>query len=154
VRIFQKDGRGSEAFICEDWGGYTAVDDKMKLYLGLARDVQVTRTIAANDRRDVTGNLYHREVTLAFEIKNFKNEPVTLDITEDLRHLRDQLCGRKDHEPEWEIIRAQTTLPRERIEQVDSHTVEFHIPLPAAPKGDADIQPLTFNVTLALRNEW
>jgi len=41
VRIFQKDGHGGEAFTGEDWGKFTPIDDEMKLYLGLARDVKL-----------------------------------------------------------------------------------------------------------------
>jgi len=48
VGIFQKDGRGGEAFIGEDWGAFTPIDDEMKLYLGLARDVVVRRKVLSN----------------------------------------------------------------------------------------------------------
>ena len=36
VRIFQDDGRGSTAFIGEDWGKFTPLDDEMRLYVGTA----------------------------------------------------------------------------------------------------------------------
>ena len=45
VRIFQDDGKGTTAFLGEDWGKYTPLEDEMKLYLGLAQDVAVVRTI-------------------------------------------------------------------------------------------------------------
>ena len=40
VRIFQDDGRGTQAFLGEDWGGFTPRDDEMKLFLGQSKDGQ------------------------------------------------------------------------------------------------------------------
>jgi hypothetical protein len=39
ARIFQDDGKGGSAFLGEDHGKFTAPDDELKLYLGLARDI-------------------------------------------------------------------------------------------------------------------
>ncbi len=50
VRIFQDDGRGTTAFMGEDWGNYTPLDDEMRLYIGTAQDVVVVRTIEKNER--------------------------------------------------------------------------------------------------------
>jgi len=154
VRIFQKDGRGGEAFIGEDWGAFTPVDDEMKLYLGLARDVVVRRKVARNDRHNVHGNLYHQEVVLEYEIENFKNSPLVLDINEDMNRLRDSLCGHKDHDAQWEIVRQGTSIGQAQIEREDSRTVRFHIPLDAAPEGEAEVEPVKVTVHLFLRNEW
>jgi hypothetical protein len=126
----------------------------MKLYLGLARDIQVKRKIARSDRQPVQGDLYHRDVVLEYEIRNFKKDAVTLDITEDMNRLRDELDGHKDREAEWQIVRSETTLPDNEIERKDSHTVFFHIPLKKAPEGDAEVDPLTVKVHFQLRNEW
>ena len=35
VRIFQEDGHGGTAFIGEDWGKFTPLDDEMRLYVGV-----------------------------------------------------------------------------------------------------------------------
>lgn len=75
VRIFQKDGRGGEAFLGEDWGRFTPVDDEMKLYLGLARDVVVKRKITQNLTHVVKHNLYDQEVTLEYSIENLDRRP-------------------------------------------------------------------------------
>ncbi len=154
VRIFQKDGHGGEAFTGEDWGKFTPIDDEMKLYLGLARDVQVKRQIAVNRRGPVNGNLFHQEVVIRYEVQNFKPDALTLDIQEDMNRLRDELCGGKDHDAEWEIVQEGTTLPQAQIERKDSRTAIFHMPLVAAPKGEAKVAPVTATVHLFLRNEW
>ena len=154
ARIFQEDGRGGEAFIGEDWGAFTPVDDEMKLYLGLARDVVVKRKLSKNDRIQTDGNLFDQDVVIEYSIENFKNAPVTLDIAEDVNRLRDELCGQKSHGAEWQIASDGTTLPSASIERKDSNTVEFHVPLEAAPKGDAKVKPLVVTVHLRLKNEW
>jgi len=154
VRIFQKDGRGGEAFIGEDWGQFTPIDDEMELYLGLARDVVVKRKISQNLRERVQHNLHHQDVVLQYTIENFKTDPVVLDIREDVWRLRDELCGGKDRAPELEIVREGTSLGADQIERKDSRTVEFHIPLEAAPKGEGKVEPLVATVHLYLRNEW
>ena len=58
VRIFQEDGHGGTAFLGEDWGKFTPLDDEMRLYVGVAQDVVVKRTIDKNDQRRIAGNLY------------------------------------------------------------------------------------------------
>lgn len=154
VRIFQKDGRGGEAFIGEDWGKFTPIDDEMELYLGLARDIVVKRKVTKNIRHRVQGNLFHQELTLQYEIENFKTEPVVLDISEDMNRLRDALCGRKDHNAEWEIVRKGTSLAEKQTERKDARTLELHIPLKAAPEGQPKVRPVVVTVHLFLRNEW
>jgi hypothetical protein len=154
VRIFQKDSRGGEAFIGEDWGAFTPIDDEMKLYLGLARDVVVKRRIAENRRHAVHGNLFHQEVVLEYEIENFKNDDLTLDVVEDINNLRNQLCGGKDHDAQWEIADDGTTVGVDSREIKDSQTLILHLPLDGAPEGDAKVEKTTVRVHLWLRNEW
>jgi len=154
VRIFQKDGRGGEAFIGEDWGEFTPIDDEMKLYLGLARDVVVKRTIEENVRHKVEGDLFHQEVVLKYTIENFKKDAVVLDLVEDMNQLRDALCGHKDRDAQWEVVQKGTSLPQKQIERKDARTMELHIPLKSAPKGEAKVEPVVATVHLFLRNEW
>ena len=153
VRIFQKDGRGGEAFTGEDWGKFTPIDDEMKLYLGLARDVKVERTVKSNKRHPVHGNRYHQEVVLQYKVQNFKKDPCVLDIEEDLNALRNEFCGNKDHDAQWEL--AEQTTDKGKVERKSAQNVELHIPLPAAPK-EADKKPeeIIFLLHLWFRNEW
>ena len=84
MRIFIQDGHGGEAFLGEDWAGLTPIDGELRLYLGEARDVVCTRTVQQNTRHPVHGNLFHQEIRLKYEVENFKDKPVTLDITEQI----------------------------------------------------------------------
>jgi len=154
VRIFQKDGHGGEAFIGEDWGRFTPIDDEMKLYLGLARDAVVNRKIAKNVRHRVNGSLFNQELVIQYTIENFKSSDLVLDIVEDMNRLRDQFCGRKNHDAEWELLRAGTSPPGNRTERKDSTTLECHIPLAAAPKGDGKVEPVVVTLHIMLKNEW
>ena len=63
VRIFQEDGHGSTAFLGEDWGKFTPLDDEMRLFVGTAQDIVVRRTIEKNEQHRVAGNLYNIEVS-------------------------------------------------------------------------------------------
>lgn len=154
VRIFQKDGRGTDAFIGEDWGVFTPLDAKMKLYLGLARDVVVRRKVTRNKRNPVRGNLYNQELIVEYQIENFKTTPVVLDVHEDMKKLRDRFCGRKGREPQWQILVDGTTLPQRRIERISSRRVDYHIPLAAAPKGEGKVEKVKVAVHVLLKNEW
>ena len=153
VRIFLKDGRGGEAFTGEDWGKFTSIDDEMKLYLGLARDIKVERTVKLNKRHPVHGNLYHQEVVLQYKMQNFKKDACVLDIEEDLNALRNEFCGKKNRDAQWEL--AEQTTDKGKVERKSARNVELHIPLPAAPK-EADKKPeeVIFLVHLWFRNEW
>jgi len=153
VRIFQQDGKGGEAFLGEDWGRFTPIDDEMKLFLGLARDVKVERTVRRNRRHPVYGNRYHQEVVLEYTVQNFKDKPCRLDIEEDLRALRDEFCGRKGHEVQWEIG-SETTNPKQ-VERKSARNLEIHVPLPARPQeADAKPKEVVFRLHLWFRNEW
>jgi hypothetical protein len=153
VRIFQKDGRGGEAFTGEDWGKFTPIDDEMKLYLGLARDVKVERTVKSNQNHSVHGNLYHQEVIVQYKMQNFKKDACVLDIEEDMNELRNEFCGGKDHEAQWEM--ADQTTDKGKVERKSAQKVEIHVPLAAGPK-EADKKPdeVLFLLHVWFRNEW
>ena len=89
VRIFiegaGENAQASTAFLGEDWGKFTPKDDEMRLYLGVAQDIVVKRTIEKNELKRVTGNLFNYDVVVKYEIENFKKQPVTLDVVENLR---------------------------------------------------------------------
>jgi hypothetical protein len=155
VRIFLKDSKvpPNEAFLGEDWGQFTPIDDEMKLYLGLARDIRVERAVAKNERTDIHGNLFNREVVVRYKMQNFKKDACLLDIEEDMNALRDEFCGQKDHEAQWELL-AQTT-DKSKVERKSAQKVEIHVPLAAGPK-EADKKPeeVTFLLHVLFRNEW
>ena len=155
VRIFQKDAHGGEAFIGEDWGKFTPIDDEMKLYLGLARDIEVKRKMARNVRQETILTVFDQDVVIEYTVKNFKKSAVTLDITEDMNRLRDEVCIQRPHDAEWQVVPEGTSLPAAAIERKDSRTLELHVALPAAdPDGKAVVAATTVTVHLSLKNEW
>ncbi|MBM4017909.1 MAG: DUF4139 domain-containing protein [Planctomycetes bacterium] len=156
VRIFLKDKAvpPNEAFLGEDWGQFTPIDDEMKLFLGLARDVKIERTVKKNERQPIHGNLFNQEVIVQYKMQNFKKEACTLDIEEDMNELRNEFCGgQKDREASWELL-GQTT-DKTKVERKSAQKVEIHIALPAGPK-EADKKPdeVIFLLHVLFKNEW
>ena len=82
------------AFLGEDWGKFTPMDDEMRLYLGVAQDIVVKRTIDKNEAQPRRRQpVRPRSRSCKYEIENFKDQPVTLDIVENLRHIRNEVRG-------------------------------------------------------------
>ncbi len=152
VRIFQKDSAGTTAFTGEDWGRFTPIDDKMKLYLGTAQDVVVKRTIERRDRTKVGGNLSHYDVVVKYEIENFKDTPVTLDLAEQIENLRSEAGFNSGRPAEW-VIGNQTTFAGKPDPQESSqHRVLFHAELP--PRQGDKAKKITHKLHLTFRNQF
>jgi hypothetical protein len=153
ARIFQDDGKDGVAFVGEDWAPFTPCDDKMRLYLGLARDIVVIRTIDRNEQERRGGNLYNRDVIIKYEIENFKDTPAVLDVSESLRHIRNEAQGDSGRDVDWEL--GDETTYRETIDQERStfDKVIFQIPLePRAEDGSA--KKVIHKLHVRIRNEW
>lgn len=152
ARIFQEDGRGTEAFLGEDWAAFTPRDDKLRLFLGVAKDIVVIRTIEKNERKPVVGKVANFEITVKYEIENFKDQPITLDIVENLPALRSELIGNPGRPVEWELG-ANGSLKELDSKESTADKAVFHVNLP--PRGDdqkALKQTHTFHVII--KNEW
>jgi hypothetical protein len=158
VRIFIE-GKGenkdsSTAFLGEDWGNFTAIDDEMKLYLGVAQDIVVKRTIDKNENNRITGNLSNQEVVIKYEIENFKDQPVTLDVVENLRHIRREARGGdNDRDVDWELGKDTTFDGGPDKEKSTSEQVMFHVKLPARDK-DCKAEKIVQKFHVILKNEW
>ncbi len=142
-------------FLGEDWGRFTPIDDEMLLYLGMAQDVVVKRTIATNIRQRVAGNLHHHTVVLKYEIENFKDQPVILDIRESLPHLRRELpnLGDTGRDVEWELLPATDIDGGLDRDKSSSTELLFHQPLPPR-QADDKADKVIRHLHLRLRNEW
>jgi len=153
ARIFQDDGKGGEAFVGEDWGKFTPMDDEMKLYLGVAKDIVVKRVIARNDRKVLAGNLANQDVVIQYEIENFKDSAVTLDVIELASAVRNETRGDTKRDVEWELG-SETTLPGGLdAEKSTFDKLVFHVPLkPRAADGTAE--KLVLKLHLVIKNEW
>jgi len=153
VRIFQEDGRGSTAFIGEDWGKFTPLDDEMRLYLGVAQDIVVKRTVETNTVRRVAGNLYERDVVIKYEIENFKDKPLTLDVAESVAWIRNEVHGDTLRDVEWEMGDQTTFKDGADDEKSTYEEVVFHADLPARdPAGKAE--KIVHKFHLKIQHEW
>jgi hypothetical protein len=152
ARIFLDDGKGGEAFLGEDWVGTTALDRELRLYLGEARDVVGTRTIERNERRPVEGNLFHQEIRVRYEIENFKDKAVTLDVVEQLNRLAAEYGARVSGDVEWELLEGTT--PGLRL-ATDGGTAlpVLSVDLPPRPK-EGEVEKRVVILHVLLKNLW
>lgn len=154
VRIFiDGGGEGGTAFLGEDWGRFTPIDDEMKLYLGVAQDVVVKRTIEKNERKPVSGNVFNQEVILKYEVENFKDQAVTLDLVENLRHVRNEVRGDPGRDVEWELLKETTFAGGLDKERSTFDQVTFHAALPARAK-DGKAEKIMHKLHVLIKNEW
>jgi hypothetical protein len=154
VRIFIEDGHGGEAFLGEDVAGLTPLDGEMRLYLGEARDVICTRTIADNRRHPVQGNLFHQELWVKYEVENYKEKPVTLDIVEQLNRLAREYGADPHGDVEWTL--GDGTSPGVRLSTSRGGALPvLSIDLPPAPKGaSGKVEKRTYVFHVLLKNLW
>lgn len=157
VRIFIAGGgddpQAGTAFLGEDWGKFTPRDDEMRLYLGVAQDVVVKRTIEKNETRRVSGNLYDQELIVKYEIENFKKKPVRLDLVENLRHLRSEVRADSGRDVEWELGKETTFQDGPDHERSTAEQLTFHAELPAVGY-DGKAEKVVHKLHITLKNEW
>jgi hypothetical protein len=153
VRIFQDDGHGSTAFIGEDWGKFTPLDDEMRLYVGTAQDIVVIRTIDKNEQKRVAGNLYNREVIVKYEIENFKDKAVTLDVSESIRAIRAEIGADTGRDVEWSLGPETTFEGGLDKEKSTYDQAVLHASLPARG-ADAKAKKIVHKLHVIIKNEW
>jgi hypothetical protein len=153
VRIFQQDGKGSTAFLGEDWGKFTPIDDKMRLYVGTAQDIVVVRTIEMNERHRVAGNLFDIEVIIKYEMENFKDSAVTLDIAESLQHVRNEVWKNTGRDVEWKLGDQTTFEGKPDPEYSTFDKKVFHAELPARG-ADTKATKIVHKLHFFIKNEW
>jgi hypothetical protein len=153
ARIFQQDGRGGVAFLGEDWAAFTPRDDELRLYLGVAQDIVVKRTIDKREETRKTGNLRDYDVVVRYEVENFKDAVAPLDIVESMSALRAEILGNTGRDVEWELVGNGSLNGRVDRERTDADEVVTRVVLP--PRGAdqlADKQVFTLHVRI--KNEW
>lgn len=155
ARIFIEGAGNNQAttFLGEDWGHFTPIDDQMRLYLGVAQDVSVKRTIDRNERKRVAGNLFDQTVTIRYEIENFKDSPVSLDVVESMRHLRNEVHGETGRDVQWELGNDTTFANGPDKEHSTFDRLMFHVNLPARA-ADGKAEKIVQKLQVVLRNEW
>jgi len=155
IRIFIEgtDKDKATTFLGEDWGHFTPIDDEMRLYLGVAQDIVVKRTIEKNENQRIAGNLSNQIVVIKYEIENFKDQAVTLDLVEMTRQIRNEVRGDTGRDVEWELNKDTTFEGGPDKEKSTFDKLVFHVKLPARGadgKAEKSIQKLS----LTIKNEW
>jgi hypothetical protein len=153
VRIFIEDGRGGEAFLGEDLADLTPLDGAMRLFLGEARDVVCTRTVALNRRQPVRGKLFHQEVQLRYEVENYKDKAVRLDLVESLNRLAQEYGAPVPGDVEWE--QGPATSPELKLSfERGGATPVLHVDLPPRPGDGRAVEKRTVVLHVILKNLW
>ncbi len=125
----------------------------MRLYVGVAQDIVVRRTIDRNDVQRIAGNLYNRDVVVKFEIENFKDKPAVLDISENVRAIRNEVAGDNGRDVQWELGKSTTFEGKPDKEKSTFEKLVFHVPLkPRAADGKAE--KVVQKLHLVIKNEW
>ncbi len=153
VRIFQEDAHGSTAFLGEDWGKFTPLDDEMRLYVGTAQDIVVQRTIEKNEQHQVAGNLHDIEVIVKYEIENFKDQAATLDVAESLRQIRGEVYRDAGRDVQWELGSETTFAGGPDAEKSTFDKQIFHVDLPARG-ADTKATKIVHKLHLIIKSEW
>lgn len=155
VRIFIEgtDKAKGTTFLGEDWGKFTPIDDEMRLYLGVAQDIVIKRTIDRNENTRVAGNLFDQAVVIKYEIENFKDSAVTLDIVENLRQIRDEVRGNTGRDVQWEMGKDTTFEGGPDLEKSTFEKQLFHVKLPARA-ADGKAEKIVHKLHVILKNEW
>jgi hypothetical protein len=152
ARIFQDDGRGTVAFLGEDWAPFTPREDEVKLFLGVSKDIVVTRTIERRERERVMGQLHEYDVIVKYEIENFKDQPVTLDLAESMPALRAEIHGHTGRAVEWTLGNRGTVGAADPEDSTADRPV-FHVTLP--PRGDDEqAVKVIHRLHVHIKNEW
>ncbi|NOY78744.1 MAG: DUF4139 domain-containing protein [Calditrichaeota bacterium] len=127
-RIYQKDGPRSSIFLGEDWIDHTPKGEMVTLNVGNAFDIRGTRTQTRVKR--VAKRV--REESYLMEIRNFKDQPVTVDVIEHLNYRAPQ--------SQWTIRKSSR-----KFEKKDARTIIFHVKV-----GSHNAAKVTYTV----RYEW
>jgi len=153
VRMFIEDRRGGEAFLGEDWAKLTPIGERMRLFVGQSRDVVCERVVEFKKKHGVQGNLFNREVVLRYELQNFKDEPVTVDIVEQLNKLGPEFGGGVHGEAEW--TREPKTSDEVTFSYEYGHARPvLHVKLPARPADDKEVEKKVVRFHVTIRNMW
>ena len=96
---------------------------------------------------------FNHEVVLKYEIENFKDQPVTLDVVENLRHVRSEIRGDNGRDVEWELGKDTNFDGGPDKEKSTFEQLVFHVSLPARDK-DGKAEKVVKKLDVTFKNEW
>ena len=153
ARIFQQDGRGGVAFLGEDWAAFTPRDDELKLYLGVAQDIVVKRTIDKREQIKRPGNLRDYDVVVKYEIENFKDQGVTLDLVESMSALRREILGETGRDVEWELEGSASLNGKLDRQRTTADELVAQVSLPPRTADQKAVKQV-YSLHVLIKNEW
>jgi hypothetical protein len=112
VRVYAKDSKGAAQFVGEDRIEHTAKNETMKLKLGEAFDITAERVQTRYQKLD--DRLF--ETSWKIEIRNAKDEPVTVKVQEPMPG-------------DWEVTHEST--PHDKV---SAHVAVWNVAVPAGGK--------------------
>jgi hypothetical protein len=116
VRLYKADPEDGELeFIGEDQIDHTPRDEQLRLYIGDAFDVVGERTVS-NRKQDERW----REESIRIELRNHKDEPITIQVRERL-----------SHRGQWEVTARSAD-----FKKIDATTIQFDIPVEKHDKAE------------------
>lgn len=155
VRIFQKDSPDDDAttaFLGEDFATHTPIGNHADLFLGVAQDIVVKRTIEERNDDRIAGNLYNRRVTVKYEIENFKDQPVTLNLAEQIESLRQELGLASGQPAEWVLGEATNFDAGPVVDETNQQQITYAVDL---PKRDGDeAEKVVRKLEIVFKNQW
>ncbi len=101
----------------------------------------------------IAGNLYNREVVVKYEIENFKDKAVVLDVGENIRSLRNEVAGDTGRDIEWSLGPQTTFEGGPDQEKTSYDQVLFHAKLPPRNQ-DGKAEKITHKLHIIIKNEW
>ncbi|MBI1333721.1 MAG: DUF4139 domain-containing protein [Armatimonadetes bacterium] len=129
MRLYQRDSKGSVQFLGEDMINHTPKDEKISLEVGTAFDVRIDRkpTNYVKLGRDSKNNTNAARISYELEVRNHKEEPVTVYLYE--------------HESgDWRVVEKSQDYIKD-----DASTIVFEVRLAAGE---------TKKVTYSVESKW
>jgi hypothetical protein len=97
--------------------------------------------------------LFDYDVVVKYEIENFKKQPVTLDVVENLRYVRKEVRGDTGRDVDWQLHDDTTFKGGPDPERSTYEQLVFHAPLPAA-SANGKAERVVHRLHLSLKHEW
>ncbi len=145
VRIYQQDAAGTAVFLGEDNLEEAPVREKRNLSLGTVKDVTLKRYVQSDEQIKQTVNsskqvvLYDRRVHVRYELQNFKKDPVTIKVVEQMQD-------------DWDIEELDSKGVRYEIK--NNGRLEIFIDLEARPADQkAEVPKREVNFVYVMHNQ-
>ena len=108
VRIFQEDGNGGTAFLGEDWGKFTPLDDEMRLYWAWPRTSWSSGPSTRTSRSGWPATSTTARSSSSTRSRTSRTSRSRWTSSENLRHMRNEVRGDTGRDVQWELGKETT----------------------------------------------